>query len=300
MAAIIIGYLLGSIPFALLSARRRGLALREEGDRTLDPTNVQAQAGTRAALPAFIGDLLKGLIAGLIGLALGHKGGAYLGVLGVMVGDAFPVFARFRGARAAVPLVGGALALSPLGWLIALELGGVGWAGFSKKVGARAAVLSFPIWQLITTPSLWFVASYALIGLAWLRSWQVRRRGAPDKTAMSATRAEARAGDAEKLAKRAEKEMAKAREMADEARGDAAEAERLAREGEDHAQRAERQQAERRHEQPSELEQEAAESGRRSSAVREQALALKDEDPSDRQQDGSRRGPGGRGPGGRR
>ena len=72
------GYLLGSIPVALLVGRARGVDLRAVGDRNPGAWNAMEQLGTRAAVPVFLGDALKGAAAAAIGVvALGATGAAW-------------------------------------------------------------------------------------------------------------------------------------------------------------------------------------------------------------------------------
>src|SRR3954454_7266011 len=112
--AIIMGYLLGSIPVALLVARRYGVDLRRTGDGNPGAWNALEQLGPRRAAPAFLGDAAKAFLAGLIGHALGVGWVAYAAVAAAMVGHAFPVFASFHGGKAVMAFVGGSFALSPL------------------------------------------------------------------------------------------------------------------------------------------------------------------------------------------
>jgi glycerol-3-phosphate acyltransferase PlsY len=102
------GYLLGSIPFSLLVARRNGVDLRTTADGNPGAWNALEQLGARRALPAFLGDGAKGLAAGLAGLALAGWWGGFTGVAAAMAGHAFPVFAHFRGGKAVMTFAGGA------------------------------------------------------------------------------------------------------------------------------------------------------------------------------------------------
>src|ERR687893_2365467 len=112
-AAIVIGYLLGSVPVALLTARRHGVDLYAVGDGNPGAWNALDHLGGRRAWPAFIGDGAKALAAGLVGHALGGWWVAFAGVAAAMVGHAAPVFVRIRGGKAVMAFVGGAFALSP-------------------------------------------------------------------------------------------------------------------------------------------------------------------------------------------
>src|SRR3954454_15350741 len=75
--AALVGYLLGSIPFAAIVAARHDVDLRRTGDGTPGAWNALEQLGARRAWPAFAGDGAKGLAAGLAGHCLGGWGGAY-------------------------------------------------------------------------------------------------------------------------------------------------------------------------------------------------------------------------------
>src|SRR4051812_688411 len=137
--AAVLGYLVGSIPFALLVARRHGVDLRRVGDGNPGAWNALEQLGARRAWPAFIGDGLKGLVAGLIGVALGGVWVGYAGVAGAMVGHAWPAFARLRGGKAVMTFAGGMFAVTPVAALLAPALcGGGGVAGRAFAWGGRA------------------------------------------------------------------------------------------------------------------------------------------------------------------
>src|SRR3954454_13860415 len=98
--SIIIGYLLGAIPVALLVARRHGVDLFRTGDGNPGAWNALEQLGARRAWPAFVGDGLKAFVAGLIGWLLGHWWTAYAAFEAAMVGHAFPAWPALRGRKA--------------------------------------------------------------------------------------------------------------------------------------------------------------------------------------------------------
>src|SRR5215213_6751913 len=150
--AIIMGYLLGSIPVSLLVARRHGVDLRATGDGNPGAWNALEQLGPRRAAPAFLGDAAKGLLAGLIGHALGDWWVAFAAVAAAMVGHALPVFAGFRGGKAVMTFVGGGFALSPLAAAVALALCAAVSAATAFRWGARVGVFAYPAIQLAFDP----------------------------------------------------------------------------------------------------------------------------------------------------
>ena len=163
--AAMMGYLLGSVPFALWVARRHGVDLYRTGDGNPGAWNALEQLGPRRAWPAFAGDAAKGLAAGLVGWALGGWWVAWAGVAGAMVGHALPVFARFHGGKSVMCFVGGAFALSPLAALACLVacLAVTAVRGFAW--GARVGVFAFPIAQLVTDPIAHVAGTGALMCL---------------------------------------------------------------------------------------------------------------------------------------
>jgi glycerol-3-phosphate acyltransferase PlsY len=184
VGAVLIGYVLGSVPVALLVARRHGVDLRRTGDGNPGAWNALEQLGARRAAPAFLGDAAKATLAGLAGLLLGGWWAGWAAVAAAMLGHAFPVFASFRGGKAVMAFVGGGFALAPLPALAALVVCAVVTAGGSFKWGARAGVFGFPAIQLVVDPVERVAAMGglmtiigALFALAWLRGRA--RRSAP-------------------------------------------------------------------------------------------------------------------------
>ena len=149
VVAGLIGYLLGSVPVALLVARRHRVDLRAVGDGNPGAWNALEHLGGRRAWPAFVGDGVKGTLAGLAGHALGGVWVAYVAVAGAMVGHALPLFAGLRGGKAVMTFVGGAFAVAPVAAGLALAACvAVTVAARSFAFGARAGVFGFVPLQL--------------------------------------------------------------------------------------------------------------------------------------------------------
>lgn len=181
-AALIIGYLLGSVPVALMIARRHGIDLRRTADGNPGAWNALEQLGARRAWPAFVGDGLKGALAGLTGLALGGIWVAYAAVAAAMLGHALPVFARFRGGKSVMCFAGGMFALAPLAALLALAaclLASLARRSFA--VGARVGVFGVPLLQLLVDPVERVAATGGLMTL--IGALFVLRRPGPDAAA---------------------------------------------------------------------------------------------------------------------
>ena len=175
VAAVIIGYLLGSIPFSVLAARRYGVDLYRTADGNPGAWNALQQLGPLRAAPAFGGDAAKALLAGLFGRVIGDWWTAYAAVAAAMAGHAFPIWTGLRGGKAVMCFVGGAFALSPAAAAIALALCVAIAVAHSFAWGARAGVAAYPLIELATDPVRHVMGTGALmtaIGLLFL----VRRR----------------------------------------------------------------------------------------------------------------------------
>jgi acyl phosphate:glycerol-3-phosphate acyltransferase len=116
--AIAVGYLLGSVPFAVLVSR----ALRQADPRTYGSgnpgaTNVLRGAGRLAATLTLIGDAGKGALAVWLSRRIGSAGESLAIASGAaaFVGHVFPVFLRFRGGKGVATFLGVMLAFEP--WL---------------------------------------------------------------------------------------------------------------------------------------------------------------------------------------
>lgn len=186
LVSVIVGYLVGSVPVAVLVARAHGVDPRDVGDRNPGYWNVKEQLGTRAAVPVFAGDTVKGALAALAGLlvsgahttALGVVTGAsvvpvYLAVAAAMAGHAWPVFAGFRGGRSILTFAGGIAVICPPAFVLAVAaLAGTALALRSFAVGARLAVFGVPVLQLLFAPPELVAATGALMCLIGLRFGQ--------------------------------------------------------------------------------------------------------------------------------
>ena len=178
--AVLAGYLLGSIPVAVLVGRARGFDPRTVGDRNPGYWNVKEQVGARASLPVFAGDVAKGAAAGAVGVLLDGSGWgiAYAAVAAAMIGHAYPVFAGFRGGRSILTFVGGMAVVAPVPAAVTLLVVLVVWAvSRSFAWAARVGVFGFPLVQLAFEPAERVAATGALLCIIGLRFAQAARRG---------------------------------------------------------------------------------------------------------------------------
>ncbi len=122
-----LGYLLGSLPFAVITSKAFGLAdPRTFGSGNPGATNVLRSGNKAAALITLIGDALKGWVAMWLAGKLGaDASGVALAGIAAFLGHVFPVFLKFKGGKGVATALGvlagfsGVLALACAGvWLL--------------------------------------------------------------------------------------------------------------------------------------------------------------------------------------
>jgi glycerol-3-phosphate acyltransferase PlsY len=114
MAALVFGYLLGSIPFGVLITRFAGLGdVRSIGSGNIGATNVLRTGRKGLAAATLLGDALKGTVAVVIAWRWGPNL-AILAALGAFIGHLFPVWLSFKGGKGVATYLGCLLGLSPL------------------------------------------------------------------------------------------------------------------------------------------------------------------------------------------
>jgi acyl phosphate:glycerol-3-phosphate acyltransferase len=122
-AAIVMGYLLGSIPFGLLLSRLGGYGdVRRIGSGSIGATNVLRTGSKGLAALTLVFDVAKGTAAALIGAQWGLS--AMLAAsAAVILGHMFPVWLGFRGGKGVATALGVLIAVA---WPVAL-VGGLIW-----------------------------------------------------------------------------------------------------------------------------------------------------------------------------
>ena len=123
LAALAMGYLLGSIPFGLLLTRAAGLGdIRTIGSGNIGATNVLRTGRKGLAAATLLGDALKGTAAVLLAYYSYGQDMAVAAGLGAFVGHLFPVWLRFKGGKGVATFIGILVAMS---WQVALAFGAI-------------------------------------------------------------------------------------------------------------------------------------------------------------------------------
>ena len=143
---IVIGYLLGSIPFGLILTRLFGAGdLRSIGSGNIGATNVLRTGRKGLAAATLLLDMAKGTAAVCIARMIAPEL-ALIGGLVAFLGHCYPVWLKFKGGKGVATMLGIALAFN---WIIGLIFAGV-WLGAMgltriSSVGGMAAAVAAPI-----------------------------------------------------------------------------------------------------------------------------------------------------------
>jgi len=145
-AIVIVGYLLGSIPFGLLITRLAGLGdVRNIGSGNIGATNVLRTGNKQLAALTLLADALKGTAAVLIGMAWG-PGFAIAAGFAAFIGHLFPVWLGFKGGKGVATYIGVLIALA---WKAALVFAvvwiGIAWLTRYSSLAALLAAVAVPL-----------------------------------------------------------------------------------------------------------------------------------------------------------
>ncbi len=158
--ALILGYLLGSIPFGLILTKLAGTQdLRSIGSGNIGATNVLRTGRKGLAAATLICDALKGTIAVVIAGNFGGPNAAMLAALGAFLGHLFPVWLKFKGGKGVAVYIG---VLIGLFWPAAVVFC-VMW--LATAFTSRYSSLSALVASFVTPIFLWWFGHAALASL---------------------------------------------------------------------------------------------------------------------------------------
>ena len=103
----IISYLIGNISFAYIIGKLfTKKDVRDYGSGSAGATNALRTFGKKIGLMVFIGDVLKGVVAVIIGRNFGGQMGAYVAGALVIIGHNWPVLLNFKGGKGVATTIG--------------------------------------------------------------------------------------------------------------------------------------------------------------------------------------------------
>ena len=172
--ALVVGYLLGSLPFGVWVARAHGVDIFKVGSGNPGATNVKRSIGKKAGNFVFLLDFLKGVFAtlwpilpwGIFGDPDQIERMAVAGMVGAIVGHSYSCFIGFRGGKGVATSIGGLLALC---WPVALIGVGVWVVAFYAtryvSLGSILLAVSLPISSVLLGNSQFLTLFFALLGV---------------------------------------------------------------------------------------------------------------------------------------
>lgn len=142
--AVTLGYLAGSVPFALLLARRRGVDLRLMGSGNVGAANVLRTSGAATAAAAMSLDVAKGAVAVLVARQLFAGPATPMAAgLAAIAGHVYPVWLGFRGGKGVATAAGVFMIFAPLAVALAAAVFAlVTWITRYISVGSISAAVA--------------------------------------------------------------------------------------------------------------------------------------------------------------
>ena len=178
LQSLLLGYLLGSIPFGLFFAWLSGAGdVRKIGSGNIGATNVLRTGKKWAAAATLLCDAAKGAAAVLLARMLLPPGGEILAGAAAVLGHMFPIWLRFKGGKGVATYLGVCLALA---WPVGLAVAAT-WIGAAMvwRISSLSALIA------IALSSAYFLLlhheAYALLALAlslliyWMHRANIRR-----------------------------------------------------------------------------------------------------------------------------
>jgi acyl phosphate:glycerol-3-phosphate acyltransferase len=187
--AITVAYLVGSIPFAFLLSRRRGIDLRQVGSQNVGASNVLRTSGVRIAVVAMALDAVKGALAVILAQRLSSAPVMPVAAgLASVIGHVYPVWLRFHGGKGVATAAGAFAILTPVALaaatgvflvtVIATRYISVGSIGAAFTLAAVTAIGEAPAVVAVGAAVVAVIVLYRHRGnLARLRAGTERRVG---------------------------------------------------------------------------------------------------------------------------
>jgi acyl phosphate:glycerol-3-phosphate acyltransferase len=181
---VVIGYLIGSIPFAYVLGRvTRGIDIRKVGDGNVGAANAYREIGPAAGLFVMVADVMKGVTVMLAaqGLHLSQNA-VFITGLACVIGHIYPLYLGFKGGRGEATAAGVLVVLLPVPLLSLFAISLIPLI-ITRNTMLLGAILFAPLWlgALLVHASLALVIySIALPVLVGVQHLLTTRKLAPE------------------------------------------------------------------------------------------------------------------------
>ena len=169
----VIAYLLGSISFGMIVAKLAGGPnLREVGSKNTGATNVLRVMGVKVGLTVFVLDILKALVACIIGRVWMGLNGAMVAGLAVVLGYNWPRFFQFKGGKGVASTLAVMLMTFPLPACICYVVA-IALISATKYVSLGSITLAalFAVLVIATNWANWLVIGWVIV-ISGLLIWR--------------------------------------------------------------------------------------------------------------------------------
>ena len=212
LLAALVGYLIGSLSFAVIVSRVMGLSdPRSYGSGNPGATNVLRSGNKAAAILTLVFDALKGYLPVLAVFIWGPRWGlgegtAALVGLAAFLGHLWPVFFRFQGGKGVATAAGVIFALNPLlgvatlaTWLI------IAWFSRYSSLAAIVAAAFAPMYQLLIWEAGYTALALIIMGLllVWRHQANIKKLLAGTESKLGQKAAPAKPANSTKHRKKA-------------------------------------------------------------------------------------------------
>ena len=160
----VLAYFIGNISPSTIMAKKQGIDIKSEGSGNAGTTNALRVMGKKAGAITCIVDILKGVVAVLIGSLAAGSVGASLCALCVFLGHVFPIVYKFKGGKGVATAFGAVLAVNPLLALISLGITAI-VVFISKRMslGSIVGAVAFAVLAIFLAPGFFPCAAVMAI-----------------------------------------------------------------------------------------------------------------------------------------
>ena len=187
VALLALGWVCGSFPSAVVVGRAVGIDVLRDGEGNPGSANVWHLAGPGAGMAVLLLDLLRAIVPGLVGWAVGGYWGAVFGALGAVIGSVRPLIPGLRGGRGVGTAAGAGLIIEPVAGIVGFVAAILAYAVVRRApVATAVGFVAYPVAWLVlgvrSIDTLVPMAGAGLIALVAAGRWAATRRRAAGRS----------------------------------------------------------------------------------------------------------------------